>query len=764
MSRENVKKFYDLVASDRELAKSLNGLDKEVQLKTSDFAKLKDLVEEKIIPLAKKRNLEFSADELIEYANKKYMELSDEDLLDVSGGLSPRNTAIGLASVLFLSLGTAATVNLLPSSPEQSQSISTTYSKTDEENNQADPRVEQSQSEDVDSNSDEINSEAGLRSESATPAGQITQDGEEQALTENFQETMQSGVQPVAEQAADNNRLESSTTGAPAVSSSTTANSIRHAITAPTVTPSSETPRSSGNTDSEVPPSYPEIKPITPEMLLAGAMTGNSSDASVSPELNAEVDAVAKAVANYVEDQLSKLYNSRHGSIGASVPFTPAQLTSQARSISNMLSSSFKSEIGLLDCKDRTTIIHDHDSTGIKFTIRSADDKSSITHEIDVLKLCQNYQDNIKNNFLKSRPDAYLSSLRSTTDENFIFNDMAIKAGQASVVEKAILELLPEKPVTYGASSNDSNMQEIAKTDAGKLVLFNVMKNPDAIVDHIRTIKSYHFSMDFPEGSAFITLDNVNNSSVWNESITVAHAATADAERDYNTHLSTVPFDVDAVKKILDDMSNALGIPSENSVSYTQFGHLGRTATQQAKHLLETLNKISSFEQVKSEDLAGLKADIQHLADQLNKDESGKYYFAGRTGRGYWNSNSAEFERIINFAHEAGFQCGFEKTFNYTSFSRSMFTSAGSQYSHIFDWFKANNMVNNEQILTRISPDTVDAFKNDVTYLAQRITKNTAGSLSLSDTGSNFAQDDLQNLVDLAHNCGIQCGFELSTT
>ena len=499
-------------------------------------------------------------------------------------------------------------------------------------------------------------------------------------------------------------------------------------------------------------------------MLLAGAMTGDSPDNSVSPELNDEVSEVANVVANYVREQLYNIYNSRYGSTDVSVPFTPAQLTSQARSISNMLSSSFKSEIEHLDCKDRTTIIHERNSTDIKFTIRSADNKSSITHEIDVLKLCQNYQDNNKNNFLESLPDAYLSSLRSTTNENFIFNDRAIKAGQADVVEKAILKLLPEKPVTYGASSNDSNIQEIAKTDAGKLALFNVMKNTDAIVDHIRTIKSYYFSIDFPEGSAFITLDNVNNSSVWNESITVAHPAIVDAERDYNTHLSEIHFDIDAVQKILDDMSNELGIPSENSVSYTQFGHLGRTATQQAKHLLETLNKISSFEQVKSEDLAGLKTDIQHLADQLNKDKSGKYYFAGRTGRGYWNSNSAEFERIINFAHEAGFQCGFEKTFNYTSFSRGRFTSADSQYSHIFDWFYANNMVNNDQILTRISPDTVDAFKNDVTYLAQRITKNDDGSLSLSGTISAFSEDELQDLVDLAHNCGIQCGFEISTT
>ena len=73
MSRENVKKFYELVANDNELAKSLNALDKEVQIKASDFAKLKDIAKEKIIPLAKKRGLDFSADELLEYANKKYM-------------------------------------------------------------------------------------------------------------------------------------------------------------------------------------------------------------------------------------------------------------------------------------------------------------------------------------------------------------------------------------------------------------------------------------------------------------------------------------------------------------------------------------------------------------------------------------------------------------------------------------------------------------------------------------------------------------------
>ena len=763
MSRENVKKFYELVANDKELAKSLNDLDKEVQLKTSDFAKLKDIVEEKIIPLAKKKGLDFSADELIEYANKKYMELSDEDLLDVSGGLSPRNTAIGLASVLFLSLGTAATVNLLPSFPEQSQSISTTYSKSEEENDQAITHTEQAHSEDVDSNNNETNSESSQRTETKTPSGQITQDDTEEATPEDLQGIGQTSDTSISEQTADTSSSENSAAGTSADSSSATTSVARHATATTTARPTAETPSPSGDADSEEPPSYPEIKVITPEMM-AGSMSGEESDTTASPELKADVDAVANVVASYVEDQLSKLYNSRRGSLPADVPFTPKQLKSQALSITNLLSNSFKSNIEHLDCKDRTTITRERNSTDIKFTVRSEDGTSSVTREIDVLKLCQSYQtNNINDAFFNALPDSALGRLKSTTNDESVFGK-AIKSGTFDIVERAVLDLLPGNPVTYGVSSSDYNTQEIAKTDAGKIALFNVMNNPDAIVDHIRTMKSYNLSMDFDEGSAFITMNNVNNSSVWNESITVAHAETADAERDYNTHLSGISLDRDTIGNVLNELRTALGIPAESSVSYTQFGHFGWTATQQANHLLETLNKISSFEQVKEENLDGLKSDIQHLADQLNKDETGQYYFAGRTGRGYWNRNSAEFERIIKFAHEAGFQCGFEKTFDYSPFSRGKFTTAASQYAQIFNWFNAKNMVNNDQILTRISPTTVDAFKDDVTYLAQRIMKNADGSLYLSGTSSAFSEDELQDLVDLAHNCGIQCGFELSAT
>lgn len=124
MSRENVKKFYELVQEDAVLAQELERLNSEIQLETSDFARLKEIVSENILPLAQARGLDFTADELLEHANAEYMKLNAEDLLDISGGISARGTAIGLASVLFLSLGTGAAINLLSSTPEQTQSIS----------------------------------------------------------------------------------------------------------------------------------------------------------------------------------------------------------------------------------------------------------------------------------------------------------------------------------------------------------------------------------------------------------------------------------------------------------------------------------------------------------------------------------------------------------------------------------------------------------------------------------------------------------------
>ena len=188
--------MYFCTAEYIELAKSLNALDKEVQIKTSDFAKLKDIAKEKIIPLAKKRGLDFSADELLEYANKKYMELRDEDLLDVSGGFSPRNTAIGLASVLFLSLGTAATINLLPSTSDQSQSISSTVSNPEEENYQSTQVKNNSSDEESLDNKSENDSEISNDFETATESTntQTDDDSAKQLNTNNVDDKDETAV------------------------------------------------------------------------------------------------------------------------------------------------------------------------------------------------------------------------------------------------------------------------------------------------------------------------------------------------------------------------------------------------------------------------------------------------------------------------------------------------------------------------------------------------------------------------------------------
>ena len=102
MSMENVKKFLELVKTDEGLAR------KVVELKDSlqDGSHLKDekeILAEKVLPLAKAHGLDFTADEFLAYANSVSGELSDDDLLNVSGGISARGVALGLLFATGLS-------------------------------------------------------------------------------------------------------------------------------------------------------------------------------------------------------------------------------------------------------------------------------------------------------------------------------------------------------------------------------------------------------------------------------------------------------------------------------------------------------------------------------------------------------------------------------------------------------------------------------------------------------------------------------------
>ncbi len=144
MSRENVKKFYDLVENDASLKKELEGLDEKIKVSQTDLNNLRGLVEKEIIPVAKKRGLDFTAEELLTYANDKYMKLTEEDLMDISGGISAKNSAIGLSAVLLLSLGSTAAINLLTPNNNLNQSISSSKPKdtSEEKNDDVDNKVD----------------------------------------------------------------------------------------------------------------------------------------------------------------------------------------------------------------------------------------------------------------------------------------------------------------------------------------------------------------------------------------------------------------------------------------------------------------------------------------------------------------------------------------------------------------------------------------------------------------------------------------------
>lgn len=123
MSRENVKKFYELAEKDVDLVQKLASLDSEMSLEASDLANLKDIVNEKIIPLAKEKGLDFTAEEMVDFANEKYMKLDATDLLEVSGGVSPKAAGLALSSVLMLSLGSAAAINLMNSNHDNISNV-----------------------------------------------------------------------------------------------------------------------------------------------------------------------------------------------------------------------------------------------------------------------------------------------------------------------------------------------------------------------------------------------------------------------------------------------------------------------------------------------------------------------------------------------------------------------------------------------------------------------------------------------------------------
>ena len=86
MSKENVKKFYQAMATDEELRAKISGLYQQNQGTA--------LLEKEVLSIASKMGLDFTLAELKDYAgemrqaNNMDRELDDAELLAVAGGLS----------------------------------------------------------------------------------------------------------------------------------------------------------------------------------------------------------------------------------------------------------------------------------------------------------------------------------------------------------------------------------------------------------------------------------------------------------------------------------------------------------------------------------------------------------------------------------------------------------------------------------------------------------------------------------------------------
>lgn len=132
MSIENVGKFYVSVSKDAKLTETLEKINEKMKQKNLAPEEFDNLVNSKIIPLAKERGFDFTADELVAYSKEMVKGLSEEDLASVSGGMSPRTAAVALAFTLGSSFLAAGVVNMMSNTPTQNQAIMSSSTSNDE--------------------------------------------------------------------------------------------------------------------------------------------------------------------------------------------------------------------------------------------------------------------------------------------------------------------------------------------------------------------------------------------------------------------------------------------------------------------------------------------------------------------------------------------------------------------------------------------------------------------------------------------------------
>ena len=131
MSRENVIKFYEEVKNSENLKREFEGLRNQVE---SGEEKREDILAKKIVSIAKGNGFDFTEKELLNYMGERTEALSEEDLLNVSGGLSPKAVGVGMLGALMLSFasGAALTTSAAPSQGGTANSISASVGSKEE--------------------------------------------------------------------------------------------------------------------------------------------------------------------------------------------------------------------------------------------------------------------------------------------------------------------------------------------------------------------------------------------------------------------------------------------------------------------------------------------------------------------------------------------------------------------------------------------------------------------------------------------------------
>ncbi len=121
--KKEIEKFYGQIFSDAKLRTKVEEKAKQI----ANEGDLRKLLNQDIMPLMKKHNVDFSEEELLDFEEESLRELSKKDLSNVSGGISIKSSLLG-GGILFMALlgGISLSANAAPLSVTQNKNVSAT--------------------------------------------------------------------------------------------------------------------------------------------------------------------------------------------------------------------------------------------------------------------------------------------------------------------------------------------------------------------------------------------------------------------------------------------------------------------------------------------------------------------------------------------------------------------------------------------------------------------------------------------------------------